>query len=98
MPRQDLVIQPVGVVNRRDAWDELNPTEVRSRENFLVIGVGDAKVNKKMSGSERLSDTDLGGNFRWVTRYYSGSIAKIFAFNQGDGILYHARRLARTFK
>ena len=87
MPRQTLDISPVGVVNRRDAVDEMDATNVSSRENFLVEGIGDAKKNKKMPGSDRLTDGDISNVYTWIARYYSGSTAKSFAFN--DGSLYH---------
>ena len=87
MPRQVLTITPDGNVNRRDPWSELSPNEVRSRENFLVIGAGKTKVNKKMAGSERFTDGDISDKYTWIGNYYSGSMSKLYAFNGGN--LYH---------
>jgi len=90
MPVQDLKLMMGGKVNRRDPIDELAEGDVRSRENFMVVGVGkNTRVNKKMSGSSRYSTNDITDSIRWLARYYNenSQTRKTFAF--ANGKLYH---------
>ena len=78
-------IKPNGIINRRDKADEGDFSHVLVRENFMVIGTGDDKYNKKIPGSDRLSVNDVGGSYVSGYRYYSkGGFRKTFAFNTGN--------------
>lgn len=55
MPKQVVRLAPTGLINRRDKADEGNYNQVLTRENFMVIGTGDDKYSKKISGSDRLT-------------------------------------------
>ena len=87
MPIQELVINPVGRINRRDVPGFMSQEEVRMRQNLYVIGNGENKQNKKMPGSERLTSSVDSGSYTWLSRYYSGNIAKKFGFKNGR--IYH---------
>lgn len=81
-----------GVVNRRDSSDTLTKGQVLSRENLVVMGVGEQKTNKKMMGSDRVNPTDIGGVFLSGYRYYNGNTAITFLYHTdkaGNGTLYH---------
>lgn len=69
-----------GRINRRDARDRLKVGQVISRENFLVVGNGEIKVNKKVPGSDRVNSTAVGSLFTTGYNYYSNQLSKIFAF------------------
>lgn len=88
MPKQTIAVLPVGRINRVDPPDEMDSMDVQMRENFLVNGIGKARVNKKMPGSKRFTDGDIGSTYSWGTRYYDGNTAKTFAYTE-DGKLYH---------
>jgi len=89
MPRQDVEVNVTGKINRRDPIDELATGEVNTRENLMVIGVGNNKTLKKVPGSNRLTDGDITGKYTWAGRYYDGQTAKTFAYNQTLGKMYH---------
>lgn len=84
---QEIEIPLDGTINRRDPGDKLTEGQVRARENFLVTGIGESKHNQKMLGSDRLTTSALSKKFTWASRYYSGQIAKTFAFS--NGTIYH---------
>lgn len=88
MPLQEISLNPSGKINRRDPVDDRKPNEPISRENFLVEGVGDSKVNRKIPGSKRLTSSSISSIYRWAFRYYSGNTAKTFAYAT-DGKIYH---------
>ena len=86
--RTMVTVKPVGRINRRDLPHLIGDTEVLSRENMMVIGNGDDKRNRKVSGADRFSDTDTGTSYIWGHRMYmKGEQRKTFAFN--SGIIYH---------
>ena len=80
-------IETTGNVNRRDSRDKLKKGDVVWRENFLVYGIGDSKTNKKHPGSDRYNGTAVTGTFTSGYRYYSGALAKTYAFCDGDKYL-----------
>lgn len=86
-----MTINPTGRINRRDLPDEIGDTEVLSRENFEVLGIGTNKRNRKIAGASRFSDTNTGTSYVWGTRYYTrvggSDVRKTFAFNN-NGKLY----------
>jgi len=89
--RKILPLRFDGRMNRRDLPTKLRSGEVINRENFEVIGIGESKRNRKVSGASRFSDTDTGTFYSWGTRYYTRSggsdVRKTFAFNNGK--IYH---------
>lgn len=84
MPSQDITIFPTGKINRRDPAAYIDQSEVRMRQNMLVIGNGDNKQVKKMPGSDRYTNTTVDGLYTWASRYYSAGITKTFAFAKGS--------------
>ena len=88
MPLSTITVRPIGNIDRRNAVDEGDMTDVLIRENMEVIGIGNARMVKKLPGTDRLTATGLSsGSFTWAYRYYSGNVAKTFAFS--NGVLYH---------
>lgn len=69
-----------GRVNRRDLVDKLGDG-VLARENFIVVGIGKDKYNKKHPGSDRLVGTPVDGTFTRLFRYYNGETAKWFGYS-----------------
>ena len=85
--RQIITERPTGRINRRDLPQDLAPGEVQARENFIVIGVGENKRNRKHPGATRFTDNDTGNSYTSGQAYYTGSARKIIAFNS-NGKLY----------
>jgi len=83
-----LEIPSTGNVNRRDPRDMLKKGDVLARENLIVYGIADAKRMKKSPGSDRYTTNALGTFYTSGYRYYSNSIAKTFAYNNGTKKLY----------
>jgi hypothetical protein len=94
MPIQQVTIKPVNTMNRRDVIDMIADDEVSTRENFIVEGVGNNKVNRKSPGSKRITSSALTNKFTWLGRYYSGSTAKTFGYS--NGALYHVSPAGAT--
>ena len=92
----NIIITPTGIINRRDKDCEGDMSHVVERENFRVIGVGKAKRNRKIAGSDRYTTIAVGSNpFTWGKRYYtSNDFTKTFAFSGGS--LYHVDNLGST--
>lgn len=83
-----LTISTTGKINRRDPVDRLGKGEVLNRENLMVIGSGNFKVNKKMPGSDRYNSAVYGSLFTSGYQYYSGEVSRTFAFeNQNKRII-----------
>ena len=86
--RQVFPIELTGRINRVDPPNKIEDGEVLFRENFIVIGTGTEKTNRKIPGADRFSDTDTGTSYVWGTRYYSiNNLRKTFSFNNGR--IYH---------
>lgn len=83
-----LGISVCGNLNRRDARDALKEGDVISRENMFVYGIGKAKRCKKSPGSDRYSGSAIGTVYTSGYRYYSDTIAKTYAYNDGTKKLY----------
>ena len=83
-----LEIKTIGNCNRRDSRDKLKSGDVVWRENFIVYGIGDTRINKKHPGSDRYNATAVGSLFNSGYRYYSGTLAKTYAFNETNKKLY----------
>ena len=89
--RTNLHIGLTNRINRRDLPNRLRDGEVLSRENMEIIGIGEEKRNRKVSGADRFSTANTGTSYTWGFRYYTkigDSVArKTFAFNT-NGSLY----------
>ena len=86
--RQIITETPTGRINRRDLPQDLAAGEVQDRSNFIVIGVGENKRNRKHPGATRFTDNDTGTSYTSGRVYYTnGNVRKIIAFNS-NGKLY----------
>lgn len=81
----NLTIKPVGIMNRRDKANEGDFKQVLWRQNFRVIGIGEAMKNVKLPGSDRYTTSAISESpVVWGHRYYtSGNFARTFAFAGG---------------
>lgn len=84
MPRQFVKERPTGLINRRDLPQDLEPGQVQLRENFIVLGVGDNKRNRKHPGAKRFTTSTTGVSYTSGFVYYmKQNVRKILGFNNG---------------
>ena len=86
--RQIFEIKMTGRINRRDLPNRMKDGDVMKRTNFMVIGNGDEKKNRKVPGANRFTQNNTGTSYNSNYRYYTkGNIRKTFSHNGGK--LYH---------
>lgn len=86
--KQIIPIKCDGRINRRDLANLIDEGEVLDRTNFMVIGNGKEKRNRKVPGASRFSSQTLGSSYNSAYRYYTkANVRKSFGHNAGK--IYH---------
>ena len=97
MPRDSIVVRPVGNIDRRNLVTQGKSSDVISRENLHVIGIKeDERMLRKLSGSNRYNTTSVGAfPVTSMFRYYSTNDVRKNFFYSG-GYLYFIDEAGNT--